>query len=604
MSVDIVNLIECNPITKLNGNYQSKMIEKVKGRFNDYEQQMFVASFFCFLNYDYKNDFVIDLDNVWKWLGFQQKYNAKYLLEKQFIINKDYKIFHNQSIEQINKSFAPEPSGAKKDTRGGHNKEIIMLNVETFKKMCLKSGTKKADEIHDYFINLEGILQEILLEETTELKQQLSQVEDKTKQEYEEKLSKQKILEREKILLNKYATAGAIFYVIKIKSFENGQYIVKIGESRIGITNRYREHKSNYPECLLLDCFTVNKSKDFESFIKEHDLIKDSRVNDLPGHETELELFLIGKKLSYQTLLGIINNNVKYFNQNDTHKLELENEQLKLKLEMQNSNEQNTMGQELMSLVKQLYMKIDKLEKSNKEVLEKLNSYQIKTTTGFQQPLPTLGPRLQKINPETFELVKVYECVTEAMNENQRIKRPSINKAVIENTVYNGFRWLLVDRELDPNIIHNIEPTKETKVQNLGYIAKLNQEKTEIMDVYLDRKTAAIMNGYDSHSALDTPVKNYTISKGKYYILYNDCEDELKEQFEIKNGEPLLYKDGVGQYNEKNELVKEFSCKYDCIKELKISDKTLAKALDNNKLYNNYYYKKLGSKLSCLSNSF
>ena len=30
MSVDIVNLIESNHITKLNGNYQSKFIAKVK----------------------------------------------------------------------------------------------------------------------------------------------------------------------------------------------------------------------------------------------------------------------------------------------------------------------------------------------------------------------------------------------------------------------------------------------------------------------------------------------------------------------------------------------------------------------------------------------
>ena len=61
-----------------------------------------------------------------------------------------------------------EDSAAKKEGRGGHNKEIIMLNVDTFKKFCLKSETKKADEIHDYFIKLEQILQEILQEETLE----------------------------------------------------------------------------------------------------------------------------------------------------------------------------------------------------------------------------------------------------------------------------------------------------------------------------------------------------------------------------------------------------------------------------------------------------
>ena len=211
-----------------------------------------------------------------------------------------------------------------------------------------------------------------------------------------------------------------------------------------------------------------------------------------------------------------------------------------------------------------------------------------------------MGPRLQKINPETLELVKVYESVSEVMNENKDIKRPSINKAVIENTIYHGFRWLLVDRELDANIIHNIQPTKDTIVKNLGYIAKLNSEKTEILNVYLDRKTAAKYNGYESSSALDNPVKNLSITKGHYYILYNDCDDELKNIFELNNKEPLLYKNGIGQYNQENNLVKEFSCKYDCIKSLMISDKTLAKALDKNIQYNGYFYKSIGSKFCCI----
>ena len=82
MSVDIVNLIESNPITKFSGDYQSKLVEKVKNQFTNYEQQLFLSSFYCYLKYDTKNDFVIDLDNVWKWLGFSQKYNAKCVLEK------------------------------------------------------------------------------------------------------------------------------------------------------------------------------------------------------------------------------------------------------------------------------------------------------------------------------------------------------------------------------------------------------------------------------------------------------------------------------------------------------------------------------------------
>ena len=291
MSIDLVQLIESNPITKLNGNYQSKIIEKVKTNFNNYEQQMFVSSFYCYLNYDYQNDFVIDLDNVWEWVGFSNKGHSKYILEKNFIINKDYKILLTKLRKQTN--IAPEPSGAKKEnTRGGHNKEKIMLNIETFKKYCLKAGTKKADEIHDYFIKLEKVLQEIIMEESNELKLQLEQQQENQKTEIQkieenqkQALQKQKVLEREKILLSEYGTIGSIFYVIKVKTFENKNYIIKIGESRRGIAQRYKEHKSKYEECLLLDCFVVNKSKDFETFIKDHELVRGNRVREWKGHE-------------------------------------------------------------------------------------------------------------------------------------------------------------------------------------------------------------------------------------------------------------------------------------------------------------------------------
>jgi len=189
-SLNIVDLIENNPITRLTDTYQHKLLTKIKANFNENAQQMFVASFYCYLKHDAKNDFVIDLDKVWEWLGFNKKHNAKYLLEKQFIVDIDYKI------------FAPEASGAKNDTRGGHNKEIIMLNVETFKKFCLKAGTKKADEIHDYYIKLETTLHEVLQEESQELKLQLEQKNNQLQQQTflsekeKEKLREKTILEQ------------------------------------------------------------------------------------------------------------------------------------------------------------------------------------------------------------------------------------------------------------------------------------------------------------------------------------------------------------------------------------------------------------------------
>jgi hypothetical protein len=591
MSVDIVNLIESNPITKFSGDYNSKVIEKVKQNFTNYEQQMFLASFYCYLKYDSKSDFVIDLDNVWNWLGFSRKNDAKRVIERNFTLNVDYKI--------SKKMFATEKTAAKEtsdDNRGGHNKEIIMLNINTFKKFCLKSGTKKADDVHDYFIKLEDLLQEIIKEENNELKQQFLSYKETNNKESEAKLIKQKELDNEKFLLKEYATSGSLIYIIKVKTFQNGTYVVKIGESRKGIQGRYNEHKTKYDECLLLHCSQVDKSKDFEEFLHHHNCIHPTKVTNLTNHEKENELFLIGKELSYQTLLKIIEHNIDNYNYK-VRELLVEIENLKLKQNTQVINNDNDILKELVNTNKLLTNKVCSLENSIQLILNKLNTTQTKLVTGFNQQMPHLGPRLQKINPETLQLVKVYESVTEAMNENKDIKRPSITKAVEENTIYCGFRWQLVERNLDANVIHSLEPTKQTIVKNLGYIAKLNDKQTTILNVYLDRKTAAQCNSYESSSALDNPVKNLTITKGHYYMLYDNCDPLLKDEFENTHGQPLLYKNGIGQYDQENNLIKEFACKYDCIRELKMSDKTLTKALDKNILYQGYFYKNICSKL-------
>ena len=601
MSVDIVNLIESNPITKFNGNYQSKLIEKVKNNFTSYEQQLFLSSFYCFLKYDNKIDFVIDLDNIWKWLGFSQKVRAKELLEKFFTINKDYKVLLSLEGKQKNTIFALEASGEKKDVRGGHNKETFMLNVDTFKKFCLKAETKKADEIHDYFIKLETIMFEIANEECQELTQQLKKIETTKNKEMEEKLIKQKELDNEKFLLKQFNNAGNMVYIIKVKTYENGSYVVKIGESRIGIMGRYNEHKSKYEECILLDCFCVNKSKDFEHFLHSHNIIKPNIVKNLQNHTNENELFLVGGNLTYKILLKIVNDNIDNYNYKVNELLiEIENLKLKNHENAMNTfaNNDNELLKEIIHTNKILLSKVNSLEQTNKEILHKLNTQQEKKiVTGFNQQLPHLGPRLQKINPETLQLVKVYESVTEAMNESKHIKRPSVMKAITECTIYCGFRWLLVERNLDPNVIHEIQPTKKTKVVNIGYIAQLDKDKTKIVNVYIDRKTAAHFNGYDSSSALDNPVKNNSLANGFYYTLYNNCDEELTSKFEEINGTPILYKNGVGQYDTNNNLVKEFECKYDCIKSLAISDKTLTKALTKNIPYNGHHYKEIGEKL-------
>ena len=249
--LNIVDLIENNPLTKLSNTYHSKLITKIKSNFNDEEQQMFVASFYCYLNYDKNTDFVIDLDNVWQWLDFTKKDKAKNLLEKFFTPDMDYKCLL--------------PPKGEQNGRGGHNKEKIMLTVKTFKSFCLKACTKKADQIHKYYLKLEETLQEVLNEETNELRIQL-QEKDKLLQNSE----KDKILIKERTLIAQFPdNVECIYYGIIDNVSDANEKLIKFGSSNF-LAERIDRHKKTFANFYLLNAFKVDNKVFVENAIKKH----------------------------------------------------------------------------------------------------------------------------------------------------------------------------------------------------------------------------------------------------------------------------------------------------------------------------------------------
>ncbi len=594
--LNIVELIENQPIGRLTDTYNVKLLDKIKEKFSNEEQQLFIASFYCYLNYDTEKDFMVDLDDVWKWLGFNKKYNATIALHKHFMENVDY----------IN--LAPYESGARSDDEkwGGQNIKKIMMTINCFKSLCLKAQTTKAYDIHKYYLKMEKLLNEVIGEESMEFKQIIEEQKRLLDQKEEalvqkdEALTKAPELERHKLLLRKYGQiTGSLVYIVRIKEGDNGTYIIKIGESRKGIKNRLTEFKQKYGnQVLILECFPVHDSAGLEKHLHHHPEIHPHQVKNLEGHETEQELFLMGGVLTYQRLLDIIDTCQSQFHYlpSDYELLKLENEKLRSQTPtVSTSSMDHTILQEILKTNQLLLQKVQTLEATNKEIIIRLNAMQTKTTTACSQPDPHLGPRLQKIHPETLQILHVYETVTECMKEDHAMKRPSINKAVRENTIYRGFRWQLIDRELDPHTAQTLAPTKATKPQKNGYVAKVNQEQTEILHVYLDRKTAAQVNNYPSIASLDNAVKNHTIKDGHYYQLYEEC-DALKSRFQEKHGTIVLYHDGIGQYDAQHTLISEFTSRFECTVRAGISQKSLAKVLNKPLLYKEWYFKSLGEK--------
>jgi hypothetical protein len=346
--LNIVALIENNPITRLSSTYNNKLLCKIKEQFTGFEQQLFVSSFYCYLNYDKNIDFVVDLDDVWKWLGFSQKVSAERVIEKNFKLGLDYKtsqIYEATSesdeeglektaypigkavFEEDNKSkntgfqfekislSESDEEGLEKTAlqfgkavfqeenktknlalgktktvskkNGGQNIKKIFLTIKCFKSLCLKAQTKKASEIHEYYMKLEEVLQETLEQETVELKQQLEQKENIILQVEQEKI---KIEEQKDLLLQKAkrekqrAVEQAIIVQFPVNTEcvyfgtidntnKEGEKLIKFGNTN-DLSTRVLDHRKIYNNFILVNAFRVQNKTEIENLIKNYPKIK------------------------------------------------------------------------------------------------------------------------------------------------------------------------------------------------------------------------------------------------------------------------------------------------------------------------------------------
>ena len=97
----------------------------------------FIDDFFSLYDINTTNDdFVINLDNVVKWLQARKK-NLKATLISSYQVDVDYKI----------KILPPKGKGRPE--------EEIMLSPSCFKRLSMMSRTAKAEEVRQYYISLE-----------------------------------------------------------------------------------------------------------------------------------------------------------------------------------------------------------------------------------------------------------------------------------------------------------------------------------------------------------------------------------------------------------------------------------------------------------------
>jgi len=386
---NIVEFIEKNPLTKLNSGYQNILINKIKNQFNNEEQSLFVTSFYCYLNFNNLTDFIIDFEDVWKWCGFTRKDHAKRILDKYFTIDVDYKIALPRSEERKNE--------------GGFNKEKITLNIRTFKKFCLKSNTKKADEIHNYYIKLEEILQDTLLEQTDELKLQLENKNielenknielEKTSEEFR-KLSKKYIKNRKIIIDEK----NVVYLMCTSESEKENEYV-------IGKATDLADRKENYDHNKLHDFKIVYyrscSSSKIMDIIESVVLMKLGKYRCKAGRD----VFLLPKTENIILFTKVFDESIKFFEDVDDEYIiypkktviKMDKEEQKKKNEKyhtehadeikENNKEFYENNKEKLSEIKKEYYEknADKINKKNKQYYDENKDAVIKTALEYYE---------------------------------------------------------------------------------------------------------------------------------------------------------------------------------------------------------------------------
>jgi phage anti-repressor protein len=212
------------------------MTEALNQEFIDEEQKWYVANLYVYMHYHPTNDFPINLEHVYKMMGFSHKKNAKRTLENNFTKDEDYKIALLRR--------------EKRKNEGGYNDETIMLNVDTFKNLCMIVKTEKGKAIRKYYVKLENIYNKLIGEEMKEKEELLIQERENAakllqEKEIQLKETKKQLENKTKMAIKKWYNQEPGHTVYGYINLNNN--LVTIGKSK-NIKHRESDYMTHNPD--------------------------------------------------------------------------------------------------------------------------------------------------------------------------------------------------------------------------------------------------------------------------------------------------------------------------------------------------------------------
>ena len=511
--LNIIELIEKNPISKLSKAYNSKLINKIQENFTGFEQQLFVSSFYCYLNYDKNIDFVVDLDNIWKWLGFSTKQNSERVLEKHFKLNVDYK----------NLAYQFGGASSNDEKWGGHNKQTILLTIKCFKSLCLKAQTKKASEIHEYYMKMEEVLHKIVEEETDELRLQLEQKEniilEKDITIKNSKKEKQKAVEQA-IIVHFPLNTECIYFGTIGNTNEANEKLIKFGHTN-DLATRLNDHRKSYINFELVEAFRVQNKVEIENLIKLYPKIKRQiRSIQLNGKSKTEIIAYDDTNFTIDKLTKHINDIIhsKTYSIDNFNRIMKLNEDLENKIkEMENEN-------------KRLEIENRELEIENKKLKEQPNIIANETQIVF---IPTTETELDKKFNEFIASSCIVRSDVEEYSVNMEGRYRLWSQVKPTKEVFHSLKKYL-DIRFKPKRIEANHGYSGIKLKPIEYKKKKGNSTVEtfIFQVCQFSDCGKVLN-----SVLLSEYQKWKVSVGKEL-----SENDMKEIKEYLNESPYALK--------------------------------------------------------------
>lgn len=415
-----------------------------------------------------------------------------------------------------------------------------------------------------------------------------------------------------------------IIYLCRLKYLDD-KIIVKIGSSQ-NIKERISSMNNQFDniEIILLDIIEVNNYRKFEKYLHNNNFIKSCLYPLIKRDSSESKETYLVSDDELKEFIKIINEDKKKYQDIDSKEIEelklkqneIELEKIKIKeaselekikLKAEYELQQKELEFEI------LQYKVNNIEKKEiiKEIINEiefssddnyLSDEELDLTKiNFQLKKRSNGNRSPKVYqylPDNLSIpIKVFDSPTEVERNllELNISPAPLRASSKNNTIYKGFRWLFLNRNLELPL--NISDTVDTKHKSpdIKYIAMIDIKKTKIIQLFSTQKDAVEARNMKSRS-FTRAIQQQSISSGHYWNFFDNCSEEMKSEYLKNNKLPEKYIANIGKKVEQidpktNTVIKIYNSNRDIVKNFQMSTLTLQKCLKSGEIYNGYIWK-------------